>query len=104
VIAGTVVASMKRSGAAWLNNLASGGLAKAYVANQAMTDLALAAASALNMDYCGVDIMQAQSGEYYVLEVNSMPAWKGLQSVTEQNIAQLLVDDFLAKLPCAASH
>ena len=95
---------MKRSGAAWLNNLATGGLAKAYVANQAMTDLALAAASALNMDYCGVDIMQAQSGEYYVLEVNSMPAWKGLQSVTEQNIAQLLVDDFLAKLPCAANH
>lgn len=104
VIAGRVVASMKRSGPAWLNNLASGGLAKAYVANQAMTDLALAAASALNMDYCGVDIMQAQSGEYYVLEVNSMPAWKGLQSVTEQNIAQLLVDDFLVKLPCAASH
>lgn len=104
VIAGQVVASMKRSGAAWLNNLATGGLAKAYVANQAMMDLALAAASALNMDYCGVDIMQAQSGEYYVLEVNSMPAWKGLQSVTEQNIAQLLVDDFLAKLPCAANH
>jgi RimK family alpha-L-glutamate ligase len=104
VIAGQVVASMKRSGAAWLNNLSSGGLAKAYVANQAMTDLALAAASALNMDYCGVDIMQAQSGEYYVLEVNSMPAWKGLQSVTEQNIAQLLVDDFLAKATCAANH
>jgi RimK family alpha-L-glutamate ligase len=104
VIAGTVVASMKRSGAAWLNNLASGGLAKAYVANQAMTDLALAAASALNMDYCGVDIMQAQGGEYYVLEVNSMPAWKGLQSVTEQNIAQLLVDDFLTKLPCATNR
>jgi glutathione synthase/RimK-type ligase-like ATP-grasp enzyme len=39
-----------------------------------------------------------------VLEVNSMPAWKGLQSVTEQNIAQLLVDDLLAKLPCAANH
>jgi RimK family alpha-L-glutamate ligase len=104
VIAGTVVASMKRSGAVWLNNLASGGLAKAHVANQAMMDLALAAASALNMDYCGVDIMQAQGGEYYVLEVNSMPAWKGLQSVTEQNIAQLLVDDFLAKATCATNH
>jgi tetrahydromethanopterin:alpha-L-glutamate ligase len=104
VIAGTVAASMKRSGAGWLNNLASGGLAKPHVANQAMMDLALAAASALNMDYCGVDIMQAQGGEYYVLEVNSMPAWKGLQSVTEQNIAQLLVDDFLAKATCAANH
>ncbi|MBZ4201335.1 MAG: RimK family alpha-L-glutamate ligase [Methylotenera sp.] len=99
VIRGKVVACMKRTGAAWLNNLASGGQAKAFVANQAMVDLALAAASALDIDYCGVDIMQAQSGEYYVLEVNSIPAWKGLQSVCEQNIAQLLVDDFLAKLP-----
>lgn len=99
VIHGKVAACMKRTGSSWLNNLASGGQAKAYVANQAMVDLALAAASALEMDYCGVDIMQAESGEYYVLEVNSIPAWKGLQSVTEPNIAQLLVDDFLAKLP-----
>lgn len=99
VINRKVVASMKRTGATWLNNLASGGQAKAHVANQAMTELAIAAACALDMDYCGVDIMQGENGEYHVLEVNSMPAWKGLQSVTEQNIAQLLVDDILAKLP-----
>lgn len=98
VVAGKVVATMKRTGSSWLNNLASGGQASGFVANQTMVDLALAAASALAIDYCGVDIMQAQSGEYYVLEVNSIPAWKGLQSVTEQNIAQCLVDDFLAKL------
>ncbi len=99
VIHGQVVASMKRSGTAWLNNLAAGARATAFVANAAMMELALAAARAVNIDYCGVDIMQAQSGEYYVLEVNSIPAWKGLQGVTEQNIAQLLVDDFLGKLP-----
>jgi glutathione synthase/RimK-type ligase-like ATP-grasp enzyme len=33
-----------------------------------------------------------------VLEVNSIPAWKGLQSVTELDMAQLLVDDFLTKI------
>jgi glutathione synthase/RimK-type ligase-like ATP-grasp enzyme len=63
-----------------------------------MEQLALDAASALDIDYCGVDIIQAMSGQYYVLEVNSIPAWKGLQSVTEVNIAQLLVDDFLSKI------
>jgi glutathione synthase/RimK-type ligase-like ATP-grasp enzyme len=32
-----------------------------------------------------------------VLEVNSIPAWRGLQSVTDFNIAEVLVDDFLYK-------
>ncbi|OYY80780.1 MAG: alpha-L-glutamate ligase, partial [Methylophilales bacterium 16-45-9] len=56
------------------------------------------AAKAVEIDYCGVDIIQALSGEYYVLEVNSIPAWRGLQSVTDFNIAQVLVDDLLEKL------
>jgi glutathione synthase/RimK-type ligase-like ATP-grasp enzyme len=33
-----------------------------------------------------------------VLEINSNPAWKGLQSVTDVNIAWTLADDFLAAL------
>ena len=98
VIHGKVVASMKRIGNGWLNNLAAGGRCEAVCVNETMAKLAQEAALAINIDYCGVDIIQAASGEYYVLEVNSIPAWKGLQSVTELNIAQLLVDDFLSKL------
>jgi glutathione synthase/RimK-type ligase-like ATP-grasp enzyme len=45
-----------------------------------------------------VDIIQAVGGEYLVLEVNSIPAWKGLQSVTDVNVAKLLVNDFLSKV------
>jgi glutathione synthase/RimK-type ligase-like ATP-grasp enzyme len=66
--------------------------------NEQLSALALQAASALDIDYCGVDIIQAASGQYYVLEVNSIPAWKGLQSVAEIDIAQLLVDDCLSKI------
>jgi glutathione synthase/RimK-type ligase-like ATP-grasp enzyme len=68
------------------------------LANHEMSKLALQAASALNIDYCGVDIIQSVTGEYYVLEVNSVPAWKGLQSVADVDIAELLVNDFLNKL------
>ena len=98
VIHGKVVASMKRTGTHWVNNVAAGGHCEAVQPNIMMMELALQAALALEIDYCGVDIIQAASGEYYVLEVNSIPAWKGLQSVTEVNIAQLLVDDFLRKM------
>jgi RimK family alpha-L-glutamate ligase len=101
VINGEAVAAMKRVGSSWVNNIAAGGrcVGVDLLANQKMTSLALQAASALDINYCGVDIIQSITGEYFVLEVNSVPAWKGLQSVTDEDIAQLLVSDFLKKLP-----
>lgn len=98
VINGRVVAAMRRTGASWVNNVAAGGRCELIKPDDAMIALALQAAKAVDIDYCGVDIIQAKSGEYCVLEVNSIPAWKGLQSVADVNIAQLLVDDFLSKL------
>ena len=98
VINGKVVAAMKRIGASWVNNVAAGGRCEVAEQNKSMSELALKAAAAVAIDYCGVDIIQAVNGDYYVLEVNSIPAWKGLQSVTELNMAQLLVDDFLTKI------
>lgn len=99
VIHGKVVAAMKRIGSSWVNNVAAGGRCESVDLdlNSAMSMLALQAAEALDIDYCGVDIIQSKSGEYYVLEVNSVPAWKGLQSVSHVDVAQLLVDDFLSK-------
>lgn len=98
VISGKVVAAMRRTGTSWVNNVAAGGRCELIKPDDAMVALALQAAKAVDIDYCGVDIIQAKSSEYYVLEVNSIPAWKGLQSVAEVNVAQLLVDDFLSKL------
>lgn len=98
VIAGKVVAAMKRIGSSWVNNVAAGGRCEVVQPDETMRQLALKAAAAVDIDYCGVDIIQAASGDYYVLEVNSIPAWKGLQSVCHLNIAQLLVDDFLSKM------
>lgn len=99
VIAGKVVAAMKRTAHHhWVNNVAAGGDCECVTPNEEMVNIAINAAKAVEIDYCGVDIIESVSGEYYVLEVNSIPAWKGLQSVTKVNIAQLLVDDFLSKL------
>lgn len=98
VIDGKVIAAMKRTGSSWVNNVAAGGSCEAVKPDAMMTELALKAALAVDIDYCGVDIIQAKTGEYYVLEVNSIPAWKGLQGVTDINIAELLVNDFLSKL------
>ncbi len=98
VINGKVVASMKRTGADWLNNVAAGGQCESAFPDQEMTAMAEKAASVLAMDYAGVDIIQSNDGQYYILEVNSIPAWRGLQRTTQQNMAQLLVDDFVLAL------
>lgn len=100
VVGGKVIAAMKRFGSSWVNNVAAGARCEAVQPNQEMAQIALQAAKAVDIDYCGVDIIQAASGEYYVLEVNSIPAWRGLQGVTNINIADVLVDDFLNKLNC----
>ena len=42
-----------------------------------------------------MDLIRDRDGRLHVVEVNGIPAWKGLQSVTQNNIAQMLVNDFV---------
>ena len=97
VINGKAVAAMSRHGASWVNNVAQGGRCEAIATEGDIAELAIAAAKAVEIDYCGVDIIRDKKGRLYVLEVNSIPAWKGLQAVSDLNIAQALVDDFCSK-------
>jgi glutathione synthase/RimK-type ligase-like ATP-grasp enzyme len=63
-----------------------------------MAALAIKAADTVGAVYAGVDLIQSQAGEWLVLEVNSMPAWSGLQSVTKFDISQRLAGDLGAAL------
>ncbi|HWU83639.1 MAG TPA: RimK family alpha-L-glutamate ligase [Methylophilaceae bacterium] len=98
VIAGQAVAAMKRYGSQWVNNVAQGGRCEAVVTDDEVAQLAISAAKAVAIDYCGVDIIRDRQGQLFVLEVNSIPAWRGLQGVTHIDIAQLLVDDFIGRM------
>jgi RimK family alpha-L-glutamate ligase len=95
VINGKAVAAMVRHGASWVNNVALGGRCEAIALGGELGALAEAASRAVDINYCGVDIIRDAQGKLYVLEVNSIPAWKGLQAVTKLDIAQALVDDCL---------
>ena len=57
------------------------------------------AAAAVGADFAGVDILHGADGPT-VLEVNSMPAWSGLQKVTPFSIAAILAGDLLAAAEC----
>ena len=95
VIQGKAEAGMVRHGASWGNNGALGGRCEPISLSGELIELAEAASKAVDINYCGVDIIRDQSGKAYVLEVNSIPAWKGLQGVVDIDIAQALVDDCL---------
>lgn len=94
VVNGRAVAAMRRSGADWLHNVAQGAQCTACDEADVM-NLAVQAAKALDIAYCGVDIIRDSEGKLWVLEVNSIPAWRGLQGVASVNVAQILADDFL---------
>jgi glutathione synthase/RimK-type ligase-like ATP-grasp enzyme len=54
--------------------------------------LAARAAAAVGTEYAGVDLLTARDGTSYVLEVNGIPGWKGLQEATGIDVAGRLVD------------
>lgn len=97
VIAGKSVAAMRRRGVTWLNNVHQGAHCEpVHLDERMLCRLAEDAARVLDMGYAGVDIIRDEHGRAFVLEVNSIPAWKGLQGVTGVSIATLLANDFLS--------
>ena len=98
VLGGKAVAAMRRSGVSWLNNVHQGALCEAvHLDDIRLSRLAEEAVAILDMAYAGVDIIRDRHGRYFILEVNSIPAWKGLQTVTPIAVAERLVDDFLLR-------
>ena len=97
VIHGKAVVAMRRRGTSWLNNVARGAKCEAIALDKKLAELAVQATQALELDYAGVDIIRDRGGRYSVIEVNSIPAWKGLESVYQLNIADLLADDLIGR-------
>jgi RimK family alpha-L-glutamate ligase len=98
VINGEVVATMRRRGKSWLNNVAKGASCERVNPTAEMINLAVQATSLLQMAYAGVDILEDCEGNLNVIEINSVPAWKGLESVCEVSIAELLARDVIFKI------
>ncbi len=95
VIGDRAVAAMERHGTNWITNVRQGGVPRAAAVEGPLARLAVAAAAAVGAFYAGVDLIETDAGPT-VLEVNSMPAWRGLQSVCEVDIAAELARAMVA--------
>jgi RimK family alpha-L-glutamate ligase len=94
VVGGRVLAAIERQAPEgdWRSNVARGASAVAFDAPDEWRAMAVRAAAAIEADYAGVDLLQARDGQVYVLEVNGIPGWEGLQRATGVDVAGALVD------------
>ncbi|MBE7249686.1 MAG: RimK family alpha-L-glutamate ligase [Actinomycetospora chiangmaiensis] len=98
---GRAIAGMIREGDGWITNVHRGGRPLPWAMPPAAAELAEAAAGAVGVAYSGVDLVEDGEGGFAVLEVNSMPAWSGLQTVCEADIAACVVRGFLSAVRSA---
>jgi RimK family alpha-L-glutamate ligase len=97
VIGDRVVAAMRRVANGWKTNYSQGARPEPLNLDSALKEVAVKSAKLAECKIAGVDIIESSRGAL-VVDVNSQPAWKGLQSVTRANIADEIVDFVISEL------
>lgn len=100
VVGGAVLAAIERRApeGEWRTNVAIGGTATPFELPADWAALALRAAAAVGADYAGVDLLPSRDGEVFVLEVNGIPGWEGLQQATGIDVAGAIVDRLVTRV------
>jgi RimK family alpha-L-glutamate ligase len=94
VVGDRVLGAIERRAAAgeWRTNVSNGGSARPFDLPDTWGELALRAAAAVGADYAGVDLLPSTDGSVFVLEVNGIPGWEGLQHATGLDVAGAIVE------------
>lgn len=92
VIGDKVVAAMRRQATAgeFRSNIHRGGEGVPVTLKDSHKRLAIRAAKAVGLSIAGVDILESISGPK-IIEINSSPGFEGIEKVTGQNIAKLIL-------------
>jgi RimK family alpha-L-glutamate ligase len=106
VVGGRVIGAIERHAPAgqWRTNVARGAATRPCQLPPEWEAVALRAAAAVAADYAGVDLLQARDGSLFVLEVNGIPGWRGLQQATGVDVAGAIVDHLVARVRGEAAH
>jgi RimK family alpha-L-glutamate ligase len=93
VLGGRVLAAIERvaNDGGWRTNVARGAQARPICLTPEQEALCLHAAEIVSAEYAGVDLLPTAGGEHYLLEVNGIPGWQGLQTTTDLDIAAEIV-------------
>lgn len=97
VIGGKVVGGMLRQSGNgdFRSNVALGGTASPHPINEEIKAVCEKCANALNLDYCGIDVLLGKGEKPYVCEVNSNAFFYGFERVTGINVAKLYAEHII---------
>ncbi|MGD9253008.1 MAG: RimK family alpha-L-glutamate ligase [Holophagae bacterium] len=101
VVGETVAAAAEFSASEgeWRSNAARGGMAVAHDPSPEESALAVAAAKALNLGHCGVDLVRA-GGRPTILEVNPTPGFLRLEETCGVDVARAIVENAVGRVSC----
>ena len=97
VVGDRVIASMHRIAENWKTNVSLGAKPVSVNLDEELENLAVKAAEVIGCKVTGVDILESPKGPV-VVELNSQPGWRGLQSVTKIDIADEIVGYIISEL------
>ena len=92
-----VIAAIERQADGWCTSVARGARPKAIRLDEERTRLAITAAKAVGAIYAGVDLIDDRQGQTWVIEVNGIPGWRGLQQTTDIDVAGAIADEVLQR-------
>lgn len=99
VLGGRVLGGMKRiaKSGKYLTNYSQGGDVEAYdiKKDKKAKNIALKVANTFKLDYCGVDLMRDNGGNWIVLEVNRACQFEGFEKANNVNVALRIINHLL---------
>ena len=104
VVGGRVLGAIERRAQPgdWRTNVARGADAVPFDLPTAWSQIAVRAAAVIGADYAGVDLLPSRDGRVFVLEVNGIPGWEGLQRATGLDVAAALTAHVESRVRVAA--
>lgn len=96
VVGDKIISSMLRVSNSWKTNISKGAKPTKIKIGKDVIELSLKAAKTIGCEISGVDLMETDEG-LFLLEVNSQPGWRGLQSISKVNIAEKIIDYIIQK-------
>ncbi len=90
VVGDRVVAAMHRVASNWKTNVSLGAKPVALNPSEELEKLAVEATRVLGCEIAGVDMLESDEGPV-IIELNSQPGWRGLQTIAGDNIAEEIV-------------
>ncbi len=91
VVGDSVVAAMLRVANSWKTNVSLGAKAVPTKLPRDLEELAVKTARVIGCEIAGVDLID-KAPQPTVLEINSQPGWRGLQTTTDRRISDLIAD------------